>query len=51
MKYADRSSGDKSRWHAQMLEADLAENPDSSRTVFYLAQTYRDLGDARALEM
>lgn len=39
------SSFDRSRWHAQMLEAELAEQPDNARTVFYLAQTYRDLGE------
>jgi len=28
-----------------MLEADLRENPSNSRTVFYLAQSYRGLND------
>lgn len=27
---------------AEMLEADLQKDPDNSRTVFYLAQSYRD---------
>jgi glycosyltransferase involved in cell wall biosynthesis len=45
----DRSSVDKSRWHAQMLEADLERDPNNPRTVFYLAQTYWDLHDARML--
>jgi tetratricopeptide (TPR) repeat protein len=35
----------------ELLEAALARNPADSRSVFYLAQSYRDLGDlARALE-
>lgn len=46
----DRSSAEKSRWHATLLEADLLENPDNARTIFYLAQTYADLGDERALD-
>lgn len=44
----DRSSPEKSRWHAQMLEADMKAHPGNPRTIFYLAQTYRDLGDDRA---
>ena len=47
----DRSSPDKSRWHAKMLEAEMAKHPGDPRTVFYLAQTYRDLGDDRARSM
>lgn len=47
----DRSSPEKSRWHATLLEEDLLENPDNARTVFYLAQTYADLGDERALDL
>lgn len=47
----DRSSAEKSRWHATLLEAELAKNPNDTRTIFYLAQTYRDLGDARALAL
>ena len=30
---------------AALLGLDLIEHPDSSRTVFYLAQTYRDAGE------
>lgn len=30
---------------ALMLEQDLLENPDNTRTVFYLAQSYRDAND------
>lgn len=47
----DRSSPAKSKWHAELLQAALARDPDDPRTVFYLAQTYRDLGDPRALAM
>lgn len=47
----DRSSPDKSRWHASMLEAEMEKHPGDPRTVFYLAQTYRDLGDERARVM
>lgn len=39
---------EKLRWHAGMLEAELAEQPDNARTVFYLAQTYKDLGMGKA---
>lgn len=46
---AARSTPEKSAWHAQLLEAELERNPEDARTVFYLAQTYRDLGDARAV--
>lgn len=50
--YPDRSSPAKSAWHASLLEADLAAHPDNARTVFYLANSYRDLGrldEARSL--
>lgn len=47
----DRSSSEKSRWYAQMLEAEFERDPWNPRTVFYLAQTYRDLGDPRAKAM
>lgn len=40
---------EKLRWHASLLEAELERRPDDARTVFYLAQTYRDLHDARAI--
>jgi len=30
---------------AQMLETALAQNPDNHRTLFYLAQSYRDAGN------
>ena len=42
----------KTRWHADLLETDLARDPGNPRTVYYLAQAYRDLGNrerARAL--
>ena len=36
----------------QLLEADLQREPENPRTVFYLAQTYRDLGEHdRALDL
>ena len=47
----DRSSADKSRWHASLLEAELAAKPDDTRTIFYLAQTYWDLHDPRMIAM
>lgn len=31
-----------------LLEADLERDPDNPRTVFYLGETYRDLGDREA---
>lgn len=36
---------DKTRWHADLLEADLLRDPGNPRTVYYLAQAYRDLGN------
>jgi glycosyltransferase involved in cell wall biosynthesis len=42
---------DKFERDAKLLTAALAQDPDNSRNVFYLAQTYRDLGRyADALE-
>lgn len=35
---------DKFERDARLLEQSLAERPDNSRDMFYLAQTYRDLG-------
>jgi glycosyltransferase involved in cell wall biosynthesis len=49
--HGDRSSREKSLWHAGMLEAEVARDPDNARSVFYLANTYFDLGDPRALAM
>lgn len=47
-----RTSAEKSAWHLSLLEADLRDNPDNARTVFYLAQTLRDLGrNGEALAM
>lgn len=42
------SSPSKKHWHAGMLEEELAKDPENARDVFYLAQTYRELGDPRA---
>jgi GR25 family glycosyltransferase involved in LPS biosynthesis/glycosyltransferase involved in cell wall biosynthesis len=39
------SRSDKFERDRRMLEADFAKNPRNARTVFYLAQTYRDLGE------
>ncbi len=41
----DRSSREKTLWQASLLEAELAEQPNNARTIFYLAQTRRELGD------
>jgi glycosyltransferase involved in cell wall biosynthesis len=46
-----QASPTKRHWHAAMLEEELAREPDNARTVFYLAQTYREMGDPRALEL
>ena len=40
---------EKLRWHTELLEAEIRRNPDDPRTVFYLAQTYRQLGSPLAL--
>jgi hypothetical protein len=39
-----RWSREKSEWHLSLLEADMERNPGDPRTVFYTAQTLRDLG-------
>jgi glycosyltransferase involved in cell wall biosynthesis len=51
MQGPDRSSREKTLWQAGMLEAELAEQPGNARSIFYLAQTYRELGDPRALAL
>ncbi|MEY9933754.1 glycosyltransferase involved in cell wall biosynthesis [Catenulispora sp. GP43] len=44
--FADRGSrADKFERDARLLSADLERDPDNARTVFYLAQTRRDLGE------
>jgi len=43
--FPDRSSPEKTRWQASLLEA---ADQDDPRTVFYLAQCYREMGDPRA---
>lgn len=42
---AGRSSLAKSRWHASMLEEELAKDPSNPRTRFYLGRTYQELGE------
>lgn len=47
--FADGGSRhDKFERDARLLSADLERNPDNPRTVFYLAQTRRDLGERDA---
>ncbi len=41
----------KGRWHAELLEAELERSPADPRATFYLAKTYRELGDPRALAL
>lgn len=48
---SNRNSPEKFRWHAALLEAELERDPGNARSTFYLAETYRHLGDPRALEM
>jgi hypothetical protein len=51
--WADGGVGRARRWRqdAQILEQALEQDPENARNVFYLAQTYRDLGEtARAIE-
>ena len=38
------ASPEKTRWHADLLEADLERDPGNARTVYYLARAYKDLG-------
>ena len=46
------SRGEKFDRDRRLLERQLKRSPDDPRTVFYLAQTYRDLGqDERAIEL
>jgi glycosyltransferase involved in cell wall biosynthesis len=47
----DRVSPEKTRWQYRMLEDDLQRDPDNPRTVFYLAQSLRELGSTAALGM
>jgi tetratricopeptide (TPR) repeat protein len=52
--HADGGVGRARRWRqdAELLEGALAKEPGNARNVFYLAQTYRDLGDrSHALEL
>lgn len=49
--YSDGSSPAKTRLYAQLLEDALAADPNDARTVFYLAQSYRELGRPEALNL
>lgn len=52
--WSDGGVGRERRWaqDRDLLERDLARNPSDLRAVFYLAQTYRDLGQpAKAAEL
>lgn len=40
-----RSSPEKSRWHLDLLEAEMAAEPWNPRPVFYAAQTARELSE------
>jgi GR25 family glycosyltransferase involved in LPS biosynthesis len=43
---------DKAARELELLERDLAQEPDNPRTIFYLAQTHREIGnDAKAIEL
>jgi len=43
---------DKAVRELELLERDLAQDPDNPRTIFYLAQTHREIGnDAKAIEL
>src|SRR5207253_1062817 len=41
-------AADKYQRDARLLLSALEKNPDDPRTVFYLAQSYRDAGDAHS---
>jgi tetratricopeptide (TPR) repeat protein len=54
VNWADGGVGRERRWRrdVELLEKDLARDPGNLRSLFYLAQTQRDLGEtARALEL
>ena len=44
----DPGTPEKARFYARLLEDDLARDPSNPRTIYYLAQAYRGLGDPRA---
>src|SRR3954465_13844076 len=52
--WADGGVGRERRWRrdVELLETDLMRDPGNLRSLFYLAQTHRDLGEtARAIEL
>ncbi len=54
VNWADGGVGRARRWQqdAELLEAAVARDPADARSVFYLGQTYRDLGQTdRAIEL
>ena len=42
--YPDRSSPAKSQWQLDLLQRDLADDPENPRTLFYMSQCLRELG-------
>ena len=54
VNWADGGVGRERRWRrdVELLEKDLARDPGNLRSLFYLAQTHRDLGEtSRAIEL
>jgi glycosyltransferase involved in cell wall biosynthesis len=54
VNWADGGVGRERRWRrdVELLERDLVRDPSNLRSLFYLAQTHRDLGEtARAIEL
>ena len=54
VNWADGGVGRERRWRqdVELLEKDLLRDPGNLRSLFYMAQTYRDLGaTARAIEL
>jgi tetratricopeptide (TPR) repeat protein len=54
VNWADGGVGRERRWRrdVELLEKDLVRDPGNLRSLFYLAQTHRDLGEtARAIEL
>lgn len=41
----NRNTPAKWKWHASLLEAELERDPTNARSAFYLAETYKRMGD------